>query len=283
LLKEHVVRVYGPWVSSDRLVDLQQIRGALLGRGVPIPELVPAADGKTWCRFGDCVMEVERYIPGSPMSGAERLRVGMLLLGRLHAFMADLDVVRPPPLANHLPQDRAVDATAAATAYVLEHDPSPMDEHYCKVAEELAGMLPVHELPTQLVHGDYWDNNVLFRDETVVAVLDFDFAGVRPRVDDLALPLGYLLTAGHGRSQILDLIAAYDSGADQPLTPQERECLPLAMARAALFFLQYLLMPSNDDAYTRHARQEFRDKRGPACEWWLNAFNSGTISTATFR
>jgi Ser/Thr protein kinase RdoA (MazF antagonist) len=44
-------------------------------------------------------------------------------------------------------------------------------------------------LPRQLAHGDFWDNNVLFRSGRVVSVTDFDFMGVRPRIDDLALTL----------------------------------------------------------------------------------------------
>lgn len=282
LLDQRVLRVYGPWVGSERLADLQQIRGALLRRGVPIPHLVPAVDGSTWCRFGDCVLEVEHYVAGSAMNGVERLRTGMFQLARLHTLLAELDSAHPPPLANHLPQERAVEATAAATTSIREHDPSPIDERYCQVAEELAALLPVHDLPTQLVHGDYWDNNVLFRDETLVAVLDFDFAGVRPRVDDVALPLGYLMQTGQPVSEIRDLLAAYDAGADQPLTAPERQALPFAMARAALFFLQYHLLPA-DPAHRQHLRQEFRQQRGPACEWWLTAFHRGTISAATFR
>ena len=39
----------------------------------------------------------------------------------------------------------------------------------------------------QLVHGDFWDDNGLFREGRIVLVTDLDFMGVRPRVDDLAL------------------------------------------------------------------------------------------------
>lgn len=47
-------------------------------------------------------------------------------------------------------------------------------------------------LPRQLVHGDFWDNNVRFRDLDIVAVLDLDFMEERPRIDDLALTLYYV-------------------------------------------------------------------------------------------
>jgi Ser/Thr protein kinase RdoA (MazF antagonist) len=37
----------------------------------------------------------------------------------------------------------------------------------------------------QLVHGDFWDDNVLFAGDEVVLVTDFDFLGLRPPVGDL--------------------------------------------------------------------------------------------------
>jgi Ser/Thr protein kinase RdoA (MazF antagonist) len=63
------------------------------------------------------------------------------------------------------------------------------------VAEELAELVTqaetrlVSRLPRQLVHGDFWDNNVLFRGGRVVLLADFDFLGERARIDDLALTL----------------------------------------------------------------------------------------------
>lgn len=63
------------------------------------------------------------------------------------------------------------------------------------MAEELAGLVAqaegglVARLPRQLVHGDFWDDNMLFRHGRPVLLCDFDFMGERARVDDLALTL----------------------------------------------------------------------------------------------
>ncbi|MCB0065121.1 MAG: phosphotransferase, partial [Caldilineaceae bacterium] len=133
---------------------------------------------------------------------------------------------------------------------------------------ELVQMLPVLDLPVQPVHGDFKDNNLVFQDNTLVAVLDFDFMGVRPRIDDLALPLHSLLQRGMPLRDVQRLVDTYDAGCAVPLSRQERRALPHAMARMALCYLQYMLIPG-DEAYQLHCRREFNESRGPACVWWL--------------
>jgi Ser/Thr protein kinase RdoA (MazF antagonist) len=281
LVEGHVVRVYGPWVSAERVQELQRIRRTLQARGLPIPSLLPATDGATWSAFDDCVLEVEEYVNGAPMDSWERLRNGMRTLGRMHALMADLDIRVPPPIANYLPQELALAATREATAVIRGWGPTPQEERYAEIAETLARMLPVLDLPCQLVHGDFKDTNVLFRDAELVALLDFDFAGVRPRVDDLALPLGYLLRKGARLTRVRELVDAYDSACATPLSGRERHALPFAMARAALSFLQYLVLPG-DAAYMRRLRREFNQERGPTCEWWLRALRETALWEGAF-
>jgi homoserine kinase type II len=116
------------------------------------------------------------------------------------------------------------------------------------MADELAELVSAGErdviaaLPRQLTHGDFWDNNVLFRDDRIVLVADFDFMGERARIDDLALTLYFAdSTFGHREpddswlARLRRLVDAYDRGLDQPLTALERAALPWAMARQPLW------------------------------------------------
>jgi homoserine kinase type II len=94
------------------------------------------------------------------------------------------------------------------------------------------------------VHGDFWDNNVLFHAGRVVLILDLDFMGERARVDDLALTL-YYTNSTFSDDQTSDarigrlgaLVDAYNAGLDETLTTAERAALPLALARAPLAFI----------------------------------------------
>jgi Ser/Thr protein kinase RdoA (MazF antagonist) len=281
LIDGYVVRVYGPWVSARRVAAMQQTRETLRMRGIPIPNLRPGLDKATWSEFGDCVVEVEHYVNGGFMDSLARLRVGMQALGRLHTLMADLDVEIPPPIANYLPAKDALDATLDAVSVIRTWDPTPEEVRYAEIAEALARMLPVTDLRTQLVHGDYKDTNVLFQGSRLAGILDFDFMGMRPRIDDLALPLHSIVERGIRIEDVRTLVDAYDAGCAVPLSSLERSALPFAMARMPLAYLQYLLLPGSAE-YMLRLRREFNEKRGPACEWWLNAIRDHGFDRLTF-
>jgi Ser/Thr protein kinase RdoA (MazF antagonist) len=114
-------------------------------------------------------------------------------------------------------------------------------------AEELAELVGqaeaglVARLPRQLVHGDFWDNNVGFRRGRPVLMADFDFMGEWARIDDLALTLwcarcdlGDRAEPVEGRARLGRLVAHYDAGLDLPLSDAERAALPVAMTRQPL-------------------------------------------------
>jgi homoserine kinase type II len=126
-------------------------------------------------------------------------------------------------------------------------DPTAAERGLAGVAEELAGLVSQAEvglvvrLPRQLVHGDFWDNNVGFREGRPVLVADFDFMGERARIDDLALTLWCArcdLGAEGGpvqdQARLGRLVDRYDAGLDLRLSAAERTALPLAMARHPL-------------------------------------------------
>jgi Ser/Thr protein kinase RdoA (MazF antagonist) len=117
--------------------------------------------------------------------------------------------------------------------------PTPAEELATLVIQAEGGL--VAGLPRQLVHGDFWDNNVLFRGGRPVLLADFDFMGERARVDDLALTLHCArcdLGAEGGpveeRARLRRLVASYDAGLEVRLSAGERAALPVAMARQPL-------------------------------------------------
>jgi homoserine kinase type II len=263
-----VARVYCPWTSPARLRALQHVRSALVSAGLPFATTVAARDGRSSVSFEGRAVEVERYVGGERMTIGDLLRTGMGVLGRIHDVLAGVDVpsaARSAPFPNHVEASRALAWTRAGTARIRADGPATDDRlRAADLADELAAALaeaerPLHDhLPRQLVHGDFWDNNVLFQGDDIVLILDLDFMGERARIDDLALTLYYTnstLGPGYGDphriAMLRSLVDRYDRGLTRKLSAAERAALPYALARTVLTFVG--MLASIDDAAARHA------------------------------
>ena len=195
----YVVRVYRPYVTAGRLAAIHLVRHELDRAGVPCPRLVATREGEPWVSVGGRLVEVELYVDhDAKMDCWGRLQGGLPMLGRIHSLLQPLDVSadgRRPLFANYLEPARARSATAQGKARIRGWRPTPAEERLARLSDELAELVTAagggqaETLPTQLVHGDFWDNNVLFQGGRIVLVTDFDFMGERARVDDLALTL----------------------------------------------------------------------------------------------
>ena len=250
--RRYVLRVYRPYVTETRLRDVHLVRRELTENGVPCSEAVATGTGQPWVVLNGRLVELEHYVKrDADMDSWERLETALPILGRIHTILRNVEVgpdARRPLFANHIESHDALDRTLRGTRRIREWDPSPDELRLAGAAEELAHLVSSAErelvaaLPRQLVHGDFWDDNVFFREGRVVLVTDFDFMGERARIDDLALTL-FFTSLKYAEDPVSDdqllrlrrLIDAYDSGLAEPLLNVEREALPFALARQPLW------------------------------------------------
>ena len=100
-------------------------------------------------------------------------------------------------------------------------------------------------LPVQPLHGDYGGGNILFQSDTIVAILDFDFLGIRERVFELAYTTYWMLKRLEPDTALDDipwekvtkLLAEYNQVSAHPLTQQEWAAFPFEMARVPLYWI----------------------------------------------
>lgn len=241
-----VARVYRPCVTAGRVSALQAARRHLAGHGIPCPQAIPARGGRAAEGWDGRVVEVERYVEApEAMDTLPRVRAGLAMLGRIHALLEAFPPgpeTATPRFVNYVPAAGLADAVAAGTRRIRAWRPTPAESRLADLADELAEFLEANDagpLPRQLVHGDFWDDNVRFRGGRIALVTDFDFAGVRPPTDDLALTLYFTsvdiadVTADPG--QLAELVGEYERGLGTRIGDRERAAIPLAMARQPLW------------------------------------------------
>lgn len=292
--RRYVVRVYRPWITAARVADMQLVRGRLAHGGVPCVQPVGTLDGESWTAVEGRLVEVEPYVEhDAKMDSWVRLEAGLPTLGRIHTLLRGLDVSedgRNAPAANHIEPQNVLPGTLRGIRRIRQwEDASPSEAQLAAASEELAQLVDRAQrgdevLPRQLVHGDYWDNNVLFHDGRLVLVTDLDFMGVRARVEDLALTLYYTNstfsdapTSDRRIRQLRALVDAYDSGLADPLTSVERAALPLALARTPLCFIAMIASVDSEVGARRLALEMAPDIAWALSivrnlEWWQSAF-----------
>jgi len=264
-----VVRVYRPHVTPARLMDIQIARRALAAAATPVPATVPTRDHRDFTTTDARLVEVERFVEHeAKLDSWPRLIIGLHWLGRSHAALANVRVGpdgRQPVFANHVHAHQARDWTTRGTTRIRGWGASPYEHRLADRADRLAGRVDAAErefrgrLVEQLVHGDYWDDNVLFRAGELALITDLDYLGYRPRIDDLALTL-FFAASTLGRNwhdeeylaRFRRLVDAYDGGLDAPLSAAERAALPLALARQPLWGVGRWVALLDDERAARH-------------------------------
>jgi homoserine kinase type II len=272
-----VVRIHRRSVTRERLTAEQAARRALARAGLPtVPPIADASGSTVHALASGSLVELEPFVSSTAQMKTPRLLVaGFALLARVHDALAAASLpsaAETIPWSNHIATSAAVGATERGAERMRSwgrHDLTIFADRVVEHVETVVNLeTKLPEVRRQVVHGDYWDNNVLFDGNRVAAILDFGFMAKRVRLDDLALPIWfYLLEPGHGLPTpddmrlVCTMIDSYDSASDAPLSESERLALPLAIARQPAWsvggWVQALDEPSAID-HALEAAREFR-------------------------
>lgn len=246
-------------------MTVQSARRHLKSGGIPAVEPIRTSAGWPWAMFRDRLIELEPFVASTHrMNTVDRVVKALPLLGRVHVALSELDIEgdpRTPVFSNYLPLEDLATSVAVGTRRIRGWTPTTREAWLADAADRLAervlelGRRFDLDAPPQLGHGDFWDNNVLFKGDDVVLLTDFDFLGPRRRVEDLALTLYFvsmdITDVSRDEEALGTLLDAYESGLDRPVTEDEREALPIAMARQPLWSVGVWVALLDDEAAAR--------------------------------
>jgi homoserine kinase type II len=206
--------------SEDDVRREATIVAHVAARGVPTPVPFPTLAGEPFLRWRGEWISLFPWFPGRTLTRAEvtpaHAAAAGTALARLHAASAGFTDRRPsryepPEIARRLAHVAGLGRPELSEAVAV------LEPELARLADERAG-----DLPSGLIHGDLFIDNVLYEGERLSALLDFEQASWGRFAYDLAVTT---LAFGYGRDDfrpdiVRPLIDAY--AAVRPPTAAER-------------------------------------------------------------
>jgi Ser/Thr protein kinase RdoA (MazF antagonist) len=168
----------------------------LAGQQFPLPHLIGTRrDNNSMLQWRGGVYELFEYIPGQPYNQSlEATYEAGKILGLFHKLLEQFRSEWQPPtgsyhmapsVENGLKAIPSIIPPDVASTAGVDGLLSSLMDHY-RGAADAADKLGLEVWPRQIVHADWHPGNMLFRDNHVVAVIDYDSARSLQRVIDIA-------------------------------------------------------------------------------------------------
>jgi Ser/Thr protein kinase RdoA (MazF antagonist) len=184
-----VVRLFPPTRSSVRVAGDAAVLQYAAAAGIPAEPLVRAADGRPFVDFDGGAVLVTGHISGEPPPrDAHDLRQLGEIAGRLCSL-------RPPPddpLLNRRAGSLPAEDLASGRAWLASARagaPTSWRERFDRLGADLAATSDLEHLPRSLIHSDCQLVNAIRAGDGRVILIDWEGAGLGPRI----VPLGLVL------------------------------------------------------------------------------------------
>jgi len=179
--------------------------------GFPCPQPVADRKGRHYREVNGKCLTLYRYVDGHTVSPARLAPAQIENVGRVLADLHTIGKSYKKGIDNRFSYDRVADLYAQ----VRERLPSYFKRIVRTLDDEvdyLQGYLE-NKLPKGVIHGDLFDDNVIFKGDKVVAMLDFEAACRGKFIFDLATAVNALCFDGESYQlkRFEALIAGYES------------------------------------------------------------------------
>lgn len=247
--------------GMDEMDAVLKLQHTLHEQGFPCPALVGDSAGHSLGQLANRPAALFRYIEDDGRSLPGPAAVGELL-ARLHRAGTEIPFQRANP--------RGPDWMLACAERIR----SSLDGTERKLIDEELDYLARHRrlaLPSGIVHGDVFPDNLRIVDGEIRALIDFEFACQEVFLFDVAVAINAFCSRRDGsldRLAMRDLLAAYVNL--RPISREENLAIPMMLRATALRFwlsrLEESLQPV-EEGVLRKPPEEFRrillDRRRP--------------------
>ncbi len=182
-----------------RVAFAHTLQRFLASKHFPLPHLVGTKDqNNSMLKLGEKIYEVFEFIEGGPYNGGlvATYEAGKAL-GLYHTLVRAFRSDYEPPRGHYHDARMVYDAFKPLGLMLVKRSHLRGREgellellknlrRAYKRAARAVNELGMADWESQIVHSDWHPGNVLFQNEHVVAVLDYDAARIRPRITDVA-------------------------------------------------------------------------------------------------
>ena len=220
-------------LDGEELPYFMHLMHHLASNGLPCPDVMPRRDGSQLFTFAGkqgCIVSCLSGHTLDELNSAQLFSSGRAL-AQLHLAGADFQEHRTNP---------------TGLAWLQEHIEAVLDGTRSRYGVDAADLLSDelafqqghdwHSLPSGVVHGDLFVDNILFEGDAVTGIIDFYYAHDAAYAMDIAISLNAqaLLLSDQDDIRIDAFLNGYQSL--RPLEQSERQALPLLLRLAALRF-----------------------------------------------
>ena len=239
-----VVRQHPDRTFKDRSADLTrleyQLLVALYGAGLPVPEpLMLDVTGE----IVPAPALVMTYVEGSAEIDNDDLSAQMDEMAQVLCAIHDLAASALPALPDRLnPLPEMLRFLPEGTLWQALRE-------YLRDAS-----WPAYQGRPCLLHGDFWPQNLLWRDGELVAVLDWEDAAIGDPMADVAgarVELGWT----HGEQAVAQFTRAYEHR--RPIDRQRLSLWEVYVATAAAHFMHEWGLPAAQESHMRSNAEVF--------------------------
>ena len=233
--------------SKLEVRQLVALQDWLLRRRFPIDEVIPALSGKKVLEIDNKPLIVKKWIDGKVIETLDTF-----LLRQAGRSLAQLHQIPPP---NFLSKQHSFGISIFPNA--LETGIDLKYESWLKKQIKYLKKHISYHLPSGLIHGDLFSDNILFENRKLKAVIDFEYACEYPFVFDLGMTVAANCAVNEqiDDAKLKALIGGYEE--IRLLEKPEREFLPLfveyaATASSVWRFMKFHILDPTPNKADRH-------------------------------